>query len=89
MRILSNTNYQTISYKSKLTSKLPKTPTKEKLVKNNLTWRKFKENAKKNLPLTLMTIGLVIPVPFASVAGLALGTVIVKIQKMFNKTKPS
>jgi hypothetical protein len=85
MRVSLNTNIPTISYKSKISTKKPEVKIPNDFKVKDLSWQTLKQNAKKNLPITLMTVGLLVPIPFASVAGLVIGTAIVKIQKMIKK----
>ena len=78
MQISLNFNYQNISYKSKIPGKVKSIKLSKTIKKDNLKQENIKETSKKNLPLTLMGIGLFLPVPFASVAGYVLGCIIAK-----------
>lgn len=93
MRVSSYTNYphyqnhQNLSHKSKFSGKKTRIKLPEEFKMKNLNWNTIKENAKKNLPFTLMAIGLVIPVPFASVLGFVIGTIVVKFKSFLKFIK--
>ena len=80
-------NYQNLSHKSTFSGKRTHIKLPEEFKMKNLNWNTIKENAKKNLPFTLMAIGLVIPVPFASIAGFVIGTIIVKFKNFLKILK--